>query len=133
MQGAPNNQARILVIDDDLELQQGLKTALEGEGYEMVSAAHGAEGWKETEMGHPDLILLDLMMPEMNGFEFMEKISEAAPEIASIPVVVLTAADRRLLDDPRLDNAAHILTKPFDLGTLLNVLLSLARRHRAAG
>jgi CheY-like chemotaxis protein len=134
MQGGPEKQARILVIDDDLELQQGLRMALEGEGYQVISAIHGLEGWKEVEITRPDLILLDLMMPEMDGFEFMVKISEAPDRVASIPVVVLTAADRRLLEDPRLNHAAQVVTKPFDLETLLNLLVSLLRKnHQAAG
>jgi CheY-like chemotaxis protein len=79
---------RILVIDDDLAILNLLENLLAGEGYEVVTAACGREGLVAIEKDRPDLILLDVQMPGMSGFEVLSKIRETRGEV---PVIMVTA------------------------------------------
>jgi adenylate cyclase len=93
----------ILLIEDDEQTRRLLASRLAAEGWRIVEAENGKEGLERLAQRRPSLILLDLMMPEMDGFEFIEALrSNAAFE--DIPVVVLTAADLSEADRQRLNN-----------------------------
>ena len=79
----------ILFIEDEPSLQKTFGEILKQEGYEVVSALDGETGLRLVKEKKPDLILLDLILPEMNGFDVLKKIKED-PEIKEIPVIVLT-------------------------------------------
>jgi len=83
---------RILLIDDDPRYLELTADMLRGEGFEVILAASGAEGITAVETEAPDIVLLDLMMPEVNGFEVVAHL-RAQPETADIPIVIVTAKD----------------------------------------
>jgi len=108
---------RILVVEDDPVIRDGVRDALEGEGYEVRCAADGLEGVRLGLTEDPDLIVLDLMLPGLDGFEVLRRLRADAVET---PVLVLTA---RGLEDDKIRGfslgADDYLVKPFALGELL--------------
>jgi two-component system alkaline phosphatase synthesis response regulator PhoP/two-component system response regulator VicR len=81
---------RILCCDDEQPIVRLLEVNLMRQGYEVIKAYNGAECLEKVETEKPDLIILDVMMPEMSGFEVLQKL-KADPETAKIPVIMLTA------------------------------------------
>ena len=81
--------AKILIVEDDAFMARVFEKALRFEGYEVELAADGLEGLEKLKVELPDLVLLDLMMPRMNGIEFLETV-KANPRTKGIPVVILT-------------------------------------------
>ncbi len=106
----------VLVVDDEVDIRQAVSEVLVDEGYGVVSASDGRDALAKTRAIHPSLILLDLMMPRMNGWEFREA-QKHDPEVSGIPVVVLSALGR----DSRIE-AEAFLPKPFDLDDLLSTV-----------
>ena len=92
------SQARILVIDDRERTVRTIARVLEKEGYEVVTALDGQTGLQEAQKGNPDLIILDIMMPGMNGYEVCRRL-RADPNTARIAVLFLTG--RGKLDNTR--------------------------------
>jgi len=84
--------ARVLVIDDNPDTQQIIATMLEGRGCQVAAAGDGVQGWEAVQEQRPDLIVLDLMMPHMDGFELLERL-RTEPAHATIPVIVITAKE----------------------------------------
>ena len=84
---------KILFVEDESALQKTFGDILKQEGYEMVSALDGEVGLKLAKTQSPDLILLDLILPKMDGFEVLEKLKEI-PETKDIPVIILTNMGR---------------------------------------
>ena len=80
---------RILFIEDESALQKAFGDILKQEGYEMISALNGEEGLKLAKTEKPDLILLDLILPKLHGFEVLEKL-KADEETKDIPIIILT-------------------------------------------
>lgn len=115
----------ILVIDDDLAILATVSDILCDEGYQIQTATNGAEGLAALEQFNPDLILLDMRMPVLDGWGFATKLRERG---VNIPIVVMTATQdaRRWA---REIGAAHVLAKPFDLMDLLNVVELAAVRQ----
>jgi adenylate cyclase len=102
---------RALIVEDDLNAREMMRRLLVGEGWGVSVAANGREALDRLTAEHPNLILLDLMMPEMDGFEFLVEFRKD-PKFASTPVIVVTAADLSLADRRRLDGGVeHILQK----------------------
>lgn len=83
--------AKILIIEDEPPIVKALSDKLGREGFEVSVAGKGEEGWEKIKTEKPDLILLDIILPEMNGWEVLEK-QKAHPdhEINSIPVIIIT-------------------------------------------
>jgi signal transduction histidine kinase/DNA-binding response OmpR family regulator len=107
MAGAP----RALIVEDDLNAREMMRRLLVGEGWAVSVAANGREALDRLTAERTDLILLDLMMPEMDGFEFLAEFRKN-PEFTSTPVIVVTAADLSLADRRRLNGGVeHILQK----------------------
>lgn len=82
-------KSRVLIVEDDGFLASIYAQKLEVEGFEVSFATNGEDGLKLAEKDHPDLVLLDLLMPKMNGFEVLEKM-KADAGLKDIPVLVLT-------------------------------------------
>jgi adenylate cyclase len=102
---------RALVVEDNLTDRDMMRRLLAGEGWEVTVASNGREALERLKSEHPNLILLDLMMPEMDGFEFLAEFRKTA-KFASTPVIVVTAADLSLEDHRRLNGGVeHILQK----------------------
>lgn len=80
---------KILVIEDEATLQKALMEMLEQSGYEAVSALDGESGWKLIQEEKPDLVLLDIILPKMDGFDVLQNI-KSVEETSRIPVIILT-------------------------------------------
>ena len=120
---------KVLVVDDDPVIQRLLRVNFEMEGYEVIVASDGVDGLERARADHPDIVVLDIMMPRMSGLD-VAKALKADPDTASIPVLLLSAkaqeADMRAGDESGADG---YLTKPFDpLQLLQHVEELLARR-----
>ena len=111
----------ILVVDDEPDIREAISELLEQEGYEVVGAGDGAEALSKARATRPTVVLLDLMMPGMNGWEFCAR-QRGDPELAGIPVIVVSALGRA----PGV-TAADYIQKPFDLDALLKAVRRLAR------
>ncbi len=111
--------SRVLVVDDDQPIRDFLAMALSAEGYEAVVAPNGAVALDLVRETPPHLILLDLMMPVMDGWAFLEACRVEAP-CRDVPVVVMSAAYKA----PEIQElrAEAFLAKPFDLGDVLGVV-----------
>ena len=113
--------ARVLIVDDDLDIRETIVELLRLEGHEPYEAADGEQALVRCRQLHPDLVLLDLMMPGMNGWDF-RKAQLRDPGIAAIPVVVVSAVARSR-DLP----AEGFLQKPFGVDELLALVRRTAR------
>jgi CheY-like chemotaxis protein len=111
----------VLVVDDESDIRQALAEVLTFEGYEVVDARDGQEALDKARKYRPELVLLDLMMPRMNGWEF-RRAQKGDRALARIPVVVLSAFE----NDGRMDAEAYI-EKPFDLDQLVSAVRRYAR------
>ncbi|MFP4497590.1 MAG: response regulator transcription factor [Vulcanimicrobiota bacterium] len=110
---------KVLLVDDDDQILRSLRTYLELESYEVETASNGVEALQKIKQYDPEIVVLDIMMPEMDGFEVMEKIKEN-PETEKLPVIMLTAKgqDVDVLKGYRM-GAASYMTKPFNLNELV--------------
>ena len=112
--------AKVLVVDDDPVIQKLLKVNFEMEGYEVLSASDGAEGLDQARAGNPDIIILDVMMPKMNGLEVLAALKADAGTEA-IPVILLSAKAQAGDVQAGIDRGADdYVTKPFDPLDLLD-------------
>lgn len=111
----------ILIVDDESNMRFLLRVTLEGAGYEVVEAPHGAAALQQARESPPDLVVTDLMMPVMTGRKLIDAL-RADPQTASVPVVVVTANPRT-----SLDAADAVLGKPFAPDELIETARSLAR------
>ena len=113
---------RVLICDDDPVILRLLEVNLELEGYQVLSAHNGQEALEIAKNELPDLIVMDIMMPRLNGYEAAEVLKSNA-DTASIPVVFLSAkAQQSDIDRGKAYGVEEYLTKPFDPGDLLDVV-----------
>ncbi len=118
----PNASKRILVCDDDPVILRLLQVNLELEGYEVLLAHHGQKAVEMATEQHPDLVILDIMMPRMDGYQTCEKIKNQE-ETKDIPVVFLSAkAQQSDIEKGMSFGVDDYLTKPFDPGDLIDVV-----------
>ena len=116
-----------LVIDDELQIRRLLRVCLEGNGYRVLEAASGQEGLTQAAQHPPDVVLLDLGLPDMDGVAVLKRLREWT----RVPVVVLSVRDREEDKIAALDHGADdYVTKPFGAGELL-ARLRVAQRHVA--
>jgi DNA-binding response OmpR family regulator len=125
-----DNKSTILIVDDNLAGRETLKGLLYGRGYELVFAANGIDALKVADEATPDLILLDVMMPGMDGFEVCQRL-RANPKVAEVPVIMVTALDDR---ESRLRGieagADDFVSKPFDHAELRKRVETITRLNR---
>ena len=116
----------ILVVEDDISILTGLKDNLLGEGYKVSIAANGSEGLDFALQMKIDLLILDIMLPGMNGFEICKKVKIEKP---LLPIVMLTARGSEMDKIAGLDYGADdYITKPFSLSELLARIRAILRR-----
>lgn len=116
---------RILVVDDERQITRLLRTALQSSGYEVLTAANGAEAYTTFEACQPDLIITDLAMPEMSGLD----LTRAVRRLAQTPIIVLSVRDTEVMKVTALDEGADdYLTKPFSMPELLARVRAQLRR-----
>ncbi len=124
--GSAAVRRRILVIEDEPDLVRGLRDALEFEGFEVLSSGLGREGVRLLRERGPDLVLLDLMLPDANGFSVCEEIRSTHP---LVPVIMLTARSQETDKIRGLDvGADDYVTKPFSIGELVARINAIFRR-----
>jgi DNA-binding response OmpR family regulator len=111
---------RVLVVDDDPDILDALSEILEAEGYDVQRARNGREALQRLEQGLPDLVLLDLMMPVMDGWEFARSLDPGAR-----PPIIVLSADRNVSAKAKEIGALGWLAKPFELSDLLAAVRSV--------
>jgi DNA-binding response OmpR family regulator len=118
----------VLIIEDNLTMLRGLKDNFESKGYQVKTAADGELGLKAAITGKPDLIILDIMLPKMNGYEVCSHIRK---QNLDIPIIMLTAKDQEKDVVLGLNlGADDYVTKPFSIKVLLARAEALRRRRR---
>ncbi len=119
--------ARVLVIDDEKQIRRMLKTALTGFGYDVAEASSGHEGLSQTAIFHPDLIILDLGLPDIDGTEVICRLREWT----QTPIIILSVREHEQDKIGALDAGADdYVPKPFSMGELL-ARIRVALRHAA--
>jgi DNA-binding response OmpR family regulator len=121
----------ILVIDDDLAIRVLLEAVLTRVKFEVATAADGEAGLRMIEENSYDLILLDLMMPKIDGYEFLRRVHKRAVD-EKPHIIVFTAAGQRGIDKIPPDTICAAILKPFDLETFLDLIESCLRGHERA-
>jgi DNA-binding response OmpR family regulator len=117
---------RILVIEDDSAILRGLKDNLEFEHYEVLTATDGEEGYALIKQQKPDLVILDLMLPRMSGYEVCRKVREGG---GKVPILILTARGEEVDKVFGLNiGADDYMTKPFSVREILARIQALLRR-----
>jgi len=108
----------VLVVDDEPAIRDLIVAVLEDEGYRAIGAGSGSRALELLPIERPDLVLMDIMMPEMDGRELLRRMRQR-PDLDRIPVVMMSAA----YSPDRIDHAiAGFLPKPFDLDRLLDTI-----------
>lgn len=114
-----------LVIDDEIQIRRLLRVTLEADGYRVIEAATGQHGITEAAQRRPDVVLLDLGLPDLDGITVLKRLREWS----RVPVVILSVREREEDKIAALDNGADdYVTKPFSTGELL-ARLRVAQRH----
>src|SRR6188474_3076913 len=119
------NQARILVVDDEPQLTRVLRTGLKSRGYDVRAAADGLAGFEAFSDWHPDLVITDLAMPNVDGLELCRRLRR----ISQVPIIVLSAKGEEKTKVEALDiGADDFVTKPFGIDELLARVRAALRR-----
>jgi CheY-like chemotaxis protein len=111
----------ILIMDDDLALQTVLEIALREAGYEVILANDGQEGIEKLKTLSPDLVISDIMMPQMDGVETFQQIKEQLQD-NGIPIFIMTALNRKPWFADLEAEGAVIIQKPFEIDQLLRLV-----------
>ena len=116
---------RLLVVDDDADLLKMLQLRIASAGYEFMSALNGSEMLRLMKMKRPDLVILDIMLPGMDGYSALREMRKEE-EFKDIPVIVLSAKEKKKVGDLfALEKVAFFVEKPFDTADLLQKIRSL--------
>lgn len=124
--------AQLLVVDDEPGLREAVKDYLQDSGFSVQVASNAREGWELVQKNPPDLVISDIMMPQVDGYQFLKQLRED-PRFKTLPVVFLTAkgmtTDRIQGYQARVD---AYLPKPFDPDELVAIVENLLERRVAA-
>jgi CheY-like chemotaxis protein len=113
---------KILIVDDEPVIIELLQVNLKLEGYDIVTAADGQEALEKAAAERPDLIILDIMMPKMDGWTALAELLKD-PSTADVPVIFLTArAQQADLKRGQESNVAAYITKPFEPSELISII-----------
>lgn len=120
-----NPMKKILVVDDEPHIQKLIALRLKVNRFQVFTAGNGVEGLEIAKREKPDLILLDIMMPKMNGYEFLQKL-KTMPSVRIIPIIMFTAkASQEDVDRAIALGAIDYVIKPFDADRLLSKIYSV--------
>src|SRR6266567_1614980 len=123
-----NDKPRILVVDDEPQLTRVLRTGLKSRGYDVRAAADGLAGFETFSDWHPDLVITDLAMPNMDGLELCRRLRA----ISQVPIIILSAKGEEKIKVAALDiGADDFVTKPFGIDELLARIRASLRRATA--
>lgn len=124
----PAEKGLVLLVEDENQMRRFLKVALESDGYRYVEAGTAGEGLSQAATRNPDVVLLDLGLPDMDGLEFIGRLREWSP----VPIIVISAREQESDKVRALDSGADdYLTKPFGVSELL-ARVRVAIRHAEA-
>jgi DNA-binding response OmpR family regulator len=127
------SQARkgsVLVIEDDQSIRKLIRAVLTREGYDVEVAADGVEGVLKLGLADFDVIVLDLMMPHLDGFSFVQALKESAPE--TLKRIIVTSAASPAIIKERLEGARlEIMTKPFNIQALIEKVAACVASRRS--
>jgi len=119
-------KTRILIVEDEPAMVQGLRDNFEYEGYEVISAADGVDGLNRAIADQPDLVVLDVMMPKMSGLDVCKQLKARKP---SLPIIMLTARGQEIDKVVGLElGADDYVTKPFSIRELMARVKAVLRR-----
>lgn len=122
---------RILIVDDHPDLRELMTRMLVSRGFEVETVTQGATALLAASTSHPDVIFLDVMMPDVDGLTVLEQL-KGNPATAAIPVVVMTAQMReRIRHQALLAGAARFIGKPLTLGELISTIKAVLAEARA--
>ena len=124
---------KILVVDDDEHILRSLAQYLELEDFDVTTASSGTEALQRFEESTPDLMVLDVMMPGMDGFEVLQKVRQGA-DTAALPVLMLTARDQHadIMKGYQM-GATSYLVKPFNLDELVEAINEVFETQKKPG
>lgn len=123
-------ETTILIVEDEEKIARFLELELVHEGYQVLKAATGREGLALAESGKADLMVLDVMLPELNGFEVLRRLRRSS----DMPVIMLTARDEVMDKVAGLDGGADdYMTKPFAIEELLARIRLVLKKHGTSG
>jgi len=114
------NTTDVLVVDDDTDIRDSISLLLKYEGYDVSTASNGSEGFEQLKIKRPSLILLDLMMPIMDGWQFKTEI-DLNPDLKNIPIIVVSA-DGNIKNKSESIGVSEYLAKPIDIDSLLTMV-----------
>ena len=109
---------KILIIDDEPDIRDMVSVRLMANGYDVVTASDGEEGLKQVESQKPDLIIVDITMPGIDGYTFVKILKKDIPAARKIPIIVLTGKDR-MEDLFKIEGVGDYLVKPYESSQLL--------------
>jgi len=113
------DKKKVLVVDDDADLAKMLKVRILAEGYEFMGATEGREMLEVLKTKKPDVILLDIMLPNMDGYSILREMRKHE-EYLDIPVIILSAKEKKKMGDLfALEKVAFFVEKPFDIKDLM--------------
>jgi len=131
--------ARILIVDDDPDIREAMSAVLEAHGYTVVTACDGREGLSKLREISPDLMILDLMMPHMDGFALVKELGDPRwAKYSSVPILILTsvredAGRRRYELETGLElNVEDYVEKPIDPHSLLSRVETVLKKKQQA-
>jgi len=115
----------ILIVEDDQDIAESMAELVRSDGFDARLAENGEVGLRKLrENPRPQCILLDLMMPVMSGWDFLETLQDERPELRDIPVIVVSAAH-----NPKLPEGIRLLSKPLDLDVLTDAIHDAVTKH----
>jgi len=119
------DKKRVLVVDDDQDLLKMMKMRLEVEGYDFMSASDGLEMLNLLKKKRPDVILLDVMLPGMDGYTALREV-RGEDQFRDIPVIILSAKEKKKVGDLfKLEGVSFFVEKPFETQDLLQKIRSV--------
>jgi two-component system response regulator PrrA len=122
---------KLLLVDDETELLDSLEPFLRRSGFQVVSALNGEDALRKVESFEPDLVVLDILMPGIDGFEVLRRLRRRDKQLYILMLTQVTGADNRI--EALNAGADDYLDKPFAMGEVLARIRALLRRPRAAG
>jgi len=121
-------KACVLIVDDDRSIRLLLVALLRRQGYQMLEACNGREALAEMRAGKPDLVVMDLVMPEASGWDVLRERA-ADPSLLRIPMIVVSASNTgKVLVDILDKHVCGVIAKPFDLDTVLTTVANCLER-----
>ena len=124
------NKTKILIVDDEPDLVQTLQDRLEMNGYNIITAGNGKEGLEKAIQEKPDIVLLDVIMPIMDGLEMLEALRKN-PECKSCAVIMLTARSQRQdIVQAKACGIEDYIVKPFNLSEMIEKIENVLERHK---